>query len=333
MSTDLATIEYRPVGLFSGAVQERIEAAADVATRFNDIVKQKRMYRRIGQNDHILIEAWQTIGSLTGVYANEAGGVTELPWPPISPAGEEPILGPEPRTKNNETYREWEKTKELWDRWKHFEDMHAARALGRAFGFKVSYVATKDGQPMGWGEGRCTRSEVARVNQDDSQLSSMAQTRAQSRALGAPLKWIVKLAGYEPTTPDEDPQAPAMVSGADEIARLEHELLNAREALKSADLHKDHGKWGATADQQLVDQALVALVEILDGEEEDALKFMATLSKKLDGVPEGVARTLKLLAWYQQHPPESRSGKKAKEAATAAAESTTNEGNSPDESA
>jgi hypothetical protein len=160
------------VSLFAGATPaDMVAAATDVATQFSDIVKQQRMYKRIGDRDHILIEAWQTVGSLVGVFAVKDQGVTELPWP---------TLGTDPG-----------------------EVLLEASDRGLAYGFAASFKAVKDGREIGWGEGRCDRSEKNWAGRDNYALASMAQTRAQSRALGAPLRFIVKLAGYEGTAAEE----------------------------------------------------------------------------------------------------------------------------------
>ena len=62
---------------------------------------------------------------------------------------------------------------------------------------------TKDGAVVGAAEAECLRSEKRWANADDYSVRSMAQTRAISKALRAPLGFIVALAGYE-TTPEEE---------------------------------------------------------------------------------------------------------------------------------
>ena len=87
--------------------------------------------------------------------------------------------------------------------WEEQQTLIRARDRGLTFGFKASFRAVKDGREVGWGEGRCTRSESNWATRDDYQLSSMAQTRAQSKALRQPLGFVVSLAGYA-TTPAEE---------------------------------------------------------------------------------------------------------------------------------
>lgn len=170
--------------LFAGATPEDvIEAATEVANRFSDIVRRKEMFQKIGNKEHILIEGWQTVGALVGVVARSDGGqgVRQIPWPEIDV---EAPLSPE-----KEQVR---------------EQLLEARALGGAWGFLASFAAVKEGKVIGWGEGRVTRGEAKWAPAEDYALSGMAQTRGQSRTLAAPLRFIVKLAGYESTTPAED---------------------------------------------------------------------------------------------------------------------------------
>jgi len=84
-----------------------------------------------------------------------------------------------------------------WTKVNETEDGYVARAVAR----------TLDGRVVGAAEGECSRSERTWSTRDPYALRSMAQTRAMSRALRAPLGQIVVLAGYEPTGADEMPRA------------------------------------------------------------------------------------------------------------------------------
>src|SRR5262249_12674617 len=64
---------------------------------------------------------------------------------------------------------------------------------------------TLDGRVVGAAESMCSRSESTWARRDEYALRSMAQTRAISRALRAPLGQIVTLAGYEPAGAEEIP--------------------------------------------------------------------------------------------------------------------------------
>ena len=99
---------------------------------------------------------------------------------------------------------------------------------------------TQAGAVVGAAEAECLRTERRWSTADDYSIRSMAQTRAISKALRAPLGFIVALAGYE-TTPEEemvrgepaapkvfDPETdllPGAISGSDVPKRL-YDALN-----------------------------------------------------------------------------------------------------------
>ena len=280
-STALERAPDHDVAIFAGATADEILAvAADTANKFSDVVKQRRMFKRIGDNDHIQIEAWQTIGALTGVVAPD-GEVEQLDWPALEPVGEEPpVPGREPRNRDTPEWAEWKQADKARSAWELHRAMLAARAVGRAFGFKAKFTATKNGMPVGWGEGRCTRGEASKVGQEDFALSSMAQTRAQSRALGAPLKFVVKLAGYE-TTPAEEldgavpgSSAPAAADGA------------------------PAPPWGPVADDDAMNAGAKFVELIAHDVKVDGAQFIVAMGQYFDGVPQACVVMLRGLVRY-----------------------------------
>ena len=179
--------------LFNGASPADVTVAAtEAANQLADVIKQRRLYQHIGKRDHVLIEGWQTLGTLVGVFAVKDGGVRELPWPILAPLGEEPE---DPRTAAHQA-------------WEQHRGLLVQRDFGRAYGFSAAYRAVKDGREVGWGEGRCERSEKTWTDREDYALSSMAQTRGQGRTLKQPLGFLVHLAGYS-SLPAEEAAAPA----------------------------------------------------------------------------------------------------------------------------
>ena len=281
-STALERAPDASVALFPGATAgEIIAVASDVAAQFSDVVRKQRMFKRIGDSDHIQIEAWQTIGALTGVMAPD-GEVEQLPWPPLGPLSEEPpVPGREPRNRDSGEWRAWKQADRIRSAWELHGDLLRARALGRAFGFIARFHATKNGAGVGWGEGRCTRGEASKVAQEDYALSSMAQTRAQSRALGAPLKFVVKLAGYE-TTPAEELDGAAAGRGAGPTA------VDAPPALP----------WGPVADDEHMNQAAGSVRAIAGETSVEAEQFIVAMGQHFDGVPEACVIMLRGLARF-----------------------------------
>lgn len=82
-------------------------------------------------------------------------------------------------------------------------------------GWEARAVAqTLDGRVVGAAEAQCTREEKSWGTRPDYALRAMAQTRSSSRALRGPLGFIVSLAGYETTAPEEiidiEPISPLM---------------------------------------------------------------------------------------------------------------------------
>ncbi len=74
-------------------------------------------------------------------------------------------------------------------------------------GWEARAVAQNlQGQTVGAAEAECLRSERNWKGRDDYALRSMAQTRAVSKALRAPLGFIVTMAGFEATPSDEMPK-------------------------------------------------------------------------------------------------------------------------------
>ena len=174
--------------LFNGASPADVTVAAtEAANQLADVIKQRRLYQHIGNRDHVLIEGWQTLGTLVGVFAVKDGGVRELPWPILAPLGEEPE---DPRTAAHQA-------------WEQHRGLLVQRDFGRAYGFSAAYRAVKDGREVGWGEGRCERSEKTWTDREDYALSSMAQTRGQGRTLKQPLGFLVHLAGYSSLPAEE----------------------------------------------------------------------------------------------------------------------------------
>lgn len=68
---------------------------------------------------------------------------------------------------------------------------------------------TRDGAVVGAAEAECLNTETRWKTAEDYSIRSMAQTRAISKALRAPLGFIVALAGYESTPADEMVHQPA----------------------------------------------------------------------------------------------------------------------------
>jgi hypothetical protein len=119
-----------------------------------DVVRDRKLSQRIGNQEHLLVEAWTTLGGMLGVH---------------------PIV--------------------IWTRPNETGDGYVARVEAH----------TLDGRVVGAAEAECSRAEPTWAKRHPYALRSMAQTRATSRALRAPLGQIVVLAGYEAAGVEEMP--------------------------------------------------------------------------------------------------------------------------------
>lgn len=150
---------------------EVIEQATRVADALKGVIARQGLIANIKGKEHPLVEAWQTLGAMLGVYAVPKEPVRALPWPTAIP-----------------------------------EALKAQHKRGLEFGFEASYSAQRaDGSVLGGGTARCMRTENAWAPRDDFALASMAQTRAISKALSGPLRFVMKLAGFEATPAEEMP--------------------------------------------------------------------------------------------------------------------------------
>jgi hypothetical protein len=276
-STAIERQETAAITPFPGPTFDDIlDGATDIANRLSDVIKQRRMYTPIGaERKHINLDAWQTAGAMTRVFADQ-GEVEQLPWPQIAALGDEPPTPDrEPRDKQSPEWHAWDDADRARRAWELHRDMLRARDLGRAYGFKADFRAAHDGNAVGWGEGRCTRGEASKVNQEDFALASMAQTRAQSRALGAPLKFVVKLAGYETTPAEElDGAAPEPTNPAASGA----------------------APWGPMASDEEMEAAAQSISLIRPGT--NGHDFILKLGSQFDGVPKACVTMLRGLARY-----------------------------------
>lgn len=277
MSTAVAVQDEPPVALFTGGPADVITAATDVANRFADVVKKQGLALRISQREHVLVEAWQTIGSMTGVFAVD-GIVTELEWPTTIVAlwSEPPDAGREP-PRSSPQYPEWELKRDDRAEWLHHRSLLRARDRGLAFGYTAAFPAlTRDGVRVGWGQGRCDRTEAVWVSKPNYAVQGMAETRGQSRSLSKPLRFVVKLAGYEPTIPEE-------MDGA---------------LTSSANVVLDH------AGQETVVNGLERAWPDLD-----AVKYLTLLEQRLGGgITEDIGTALRAWAWFSAQPDAQRVG-------------------------
>lgn len=128
------------------------------------------------------------------------------------------------------------------------------RSLGNGWEARVE-ARTLDGRIVGSAEAMCTRDEKMWRNRDDYALRSMAQTRATSKALASPLRFIVTLAGYQGTPAEEMTFAERPY----DMARLEQAGVNL-----SREDQQAIGKWIFNGSERPDQERLVVAIEKLE---------------------------------------------------------------------
>ena len=186
MSTDLEVIDVTPVEhslLFAADTPEAMmELAGATAAVIAQAITSQHLSMTIGNSEHVLNTGWQMAANTQRVVTDRGEGVSELDWP----AQVVEALAEDDNHPLRRAYRN-----------------------GQAFGYRASFYAKRDGQVVGWGEARCDRTESNWRRSENNAIASMAQTRAQSKALRQPLAWIIGLAGYNPTPAEEMAAEPA----------------------------------------------------------------------------------------------------------------------------
>lgn len=212
-STDLVPTASQGASLFrTDDPVEVIQKATTVANVLKGVCKDQGLIANIGGKEHPQVEAWQTLGAMLSV-APVKEWVRPIAWP-----------NPVPEALKNLQKR------------------------GLTFGYEASFVATRaDGGVIGGGEAMCTRTETKWKDKDDYALKSMAQTRATSKALAAPLRFVMTLAGYSGTPAEE------------------------MDAAQQATAARPEGQeWGPAATPEQVGQARRAIAYLLTVEPGDA---------------------------------------------------------------
>ena len=109
--------------------------------------------------------------------------------------------------------------------------------FGDAIGFEARHqvIRLSDGMVVGAGEGMCLNNEQRWASRPLFQLRSMAQTRAESRALGSVFRWVAVLAKFGGTPAEEMEADPR---GAQDEVLAQHLESNVKGFLASMEIEK-----------------------------------------------------------------------------------------------
>lgn len=177
-----------------------LDRARAIANRLDSIIREKGLSSRIGNKDHIRVEAWCACASMTGLspktewtreVRNPSTGDLEGYEGRVNAiriaTGE--VVGAAEAGCFVDEY-EWSYKRRLfWHRWVMGCPGHEERPK----------------QPCGPAQRHA--------------IESMSQTRATSKAIGQVLRWIPVLAGYSGTPAEEMPQEPQDGGGGDREPR------------------------------------------------------------------------------------------------------------------
>lgn len=187
-----------PANLFrTDEPAEVVRRATEVADALSQVLRKKELTKRIGAKEHVLVEGWTLCGTMLGVF---------------------PVC--------------------VW-----------TRKLDEPEGWEARVEArTLAGAVIGAAEAQCTRLENMWSHnptgrdgrkvpaRDDYALRSMAQTRATAKALRQPLGFIVHLAGFEVTPPEEMlPDTTEARQAGPEAYPLPRSWAKVREAVQACD--------------------------------------------------------------------------------------------------
>jgi hypothetical protein len=189
--TDTPTVEIVPVesvelstpepGLFP---HDPADWIADVTARAKvlaNVIDDQKLFVQIKGRKHVKVEGWLTVGAMVGVFP-------QTEWTRTTPDFARRI-----------TKATW--TTENGKRKKSVEVIQEGRGAWEA---RVR-VVRPDGAVISAAEAECGYEEETWQTRDSYALRSMAQTRATSKALAQALRFIVSIAGFDPTPEEEMP--------------------------------------------------------------------------------------------------------------------------------
>lgn len=121
---------------------------------------------------------------------------------------------------------------------------------------EVELVNISNQKVIGYGVAICSNRESSKKSFEEYAIASMAQTRAIGKAYRNAFGWLMKMAGYEPTTAEEmvdmpEPREPAAVE--DPIEEVKARVLAKLQTMSTADHLRALKRYGHTAAGALSD--------------------------------------------------------------------------------
>lgn len=210
MGTELEVIDTEGgISLFKGI--DAIEGATAIANRLQSIIEKKKLYTQIGDKKHVHVEGWTTLGALLtpSVYAevdecvriNEGaiieGYLVEMErW--------NKYAKPKPC---NETYEKFVK-KAMFNKKKmkiipdpDGEKLRKVELISYKSTISLYVMGTRI--RVGRAFSICTNLEEGKLDKPEYAIASQSETRATGKAFRLAFSWIMVMAGYAPTPPDD----------------------------------------------------------------------------------------------------------------------------------
>lgn len=170
-----------------------LDKAKEIANVLDSLIKDRGLATRIGNKDHVQIEAWQTLSTLLG-----CAPIIRWTRPVTDPATGRPKL-----TEYEVHVKDYEWVAPEGGGRKQKRHKADRSYTVRGYSWEACCEVVKDGVVLATAEAMVTREEDRWAGADDYAIRSMAQTRAQSRAIAAAARWVVTLAGYSGTPAEE----------------------------------------------------------------------------------------------------------------------------------
>ena len=179
-----------------------------MANALKDVVERQKLYATIQTKKYVMVEGWNTLGALMGVFP-EVVSVEKIPPRTVKMFQVE-------QTKSKKNYNT-----NTWENYSVMILMNPAffnpndpkmKKIAEIDFEEIAYKAVVmlkragDGQKVSQAEAFCSNLEESKNKNDEYAINSMAQTRATGKAFRIAFSWIMAMAGYEATPAEEMPR-------------------------------------------------------------------------------------------------------------------------------
>ena len=205
MNKELEVVEPEEKGMMELFGKSVIERASSYAVEIKNIIDAQKLYTMIGTNKHVHVEGWTTLGALLRVFPDVV--ITER-----NDDGKT-IRGYLVEVKKFDKYAKKDIISEKFIREALYNE-NQMKIIKTPDGEEIREIqeikyksrvelVTLTGQRFGGAFAICSNLEEGKLFQDESDIASMSETRATGKVFRLSFSWVMKLAGYNPTIPEE----------------------------------------------------------------------------------------------------------------------------------